>query len=216
MSYRPSLGVLLLLGPLLAPGCAARPPAVLFVGPPGSGKSTQAELLARSSGLPRLSTGDLLRAEAAHDERLAASLAAGALVEDAAVNRLVERRLEQPDCAAGLILDGYPRTAAQAAFLDGLLARRGFAPATVVYLEVPDEVLIERLTLRARADDTPEAIARRLAAFHAETAPLLAHYPGYHRVRGDRPREEVLAEVNALLPARARLRSVPSPRQGAM
>jgi adenylate kinase len=214
MSPRLRLGVLLLVSPLQGVGCAARPPAVLFVGPPGSGKSTQAELLARSSGLPRLSTGDLLRAEAAHDERLAATLAAGGLVEDAMVNRLVERRVAQPDCAGGVILDGYPRTAPQAAFLDGLLARRGFAPATVIYLDVPDDVLVERLQLRARADDTPEAIARRLAAFRAETAPLLAHYPGHHRLRGDRPREEVLADVNALLPARSR--SHADSRQGAM
>ncbi len=203
MGARPTL-VLAALLLAEAAHAEARAPAVILVGPPGSGKSTQAARLAETYRMPTIATGDLLRAEAARDtprgRRVAAALAAGALVDDATVNEMVAARLAAPECARGVVLDGYPRTVAQARFLDRLLAARGFAPPTVVWLDVPDALLVERLRGRGRADDTDAAIARRLAAWRAETARLLAHYRRHHRIRGDRSRDEVFRDIAALLP----------------
>jgi adenylate kinase len=178
------------------------------VGPPGAGKSTQATRLSQATGLPIVAAGDLLRAEARRatpaGARVAAALAQGALVDDDTVEQLVAARMAEPDCARGIIFDGFPRTLAQAHFLERLLARQKYAPPTVIYLDVPDDVLIDRLSVRSRSDDTRQAVAARLLAWHGENARLLAAYPDHHRIRGDRTRDQVFRDIVALLPAHLR------------
>ncbi len=125
---------------------------LLLFGPPGSGKGTQAAFIVRKLGIPSISTGDLLRAEAEAGSELgktaAAILAAGGLVGDDLVNRMLLKRLDQPDCARGFLLDGYPRTLPQAHFLDNLLEERGLGKPLVIHLDVPSEILISRISSR--------------------------------------------------------------------
>jgi adenylate kinase len=156
---------------------------ILF-GPPGSGKGTQAELITRELDVPHVSTGELLRAEAAAGTPLgrevAPLLAAGELVPDAVVERLVQLRLEAPDAAAGAILDGYPRTAPQARNLSSFLSRTGRRVDLVLVLDVDEQGLIERLSRRAaeqhRADDNPTSIAERMAEYRQLSEPVLDFY----------------------------------------
>jgi adenylate kinase len=156
---------------------------VLF-GPPGSGKGTQAEMITQALGVPHVSTGELLRAEAATGTALghevAPVLEAGGLVPDAVIEHLLGRRLEAPDAAAGAILDGYPRTVPQARDLDGRLATAGRRVDVVLVLEVGEPTLMERLNSRAaeqhRADDNPASIAERLAEHRLLTEPVLDYY----------------------------------------
>ncbi len=188
----------------------ARPPVLVMLGPPGAGKSTQAHRLAAAHGLALVATGDLLRAEAARKtplgERIAAQIARGALVPNDVVDAVVKERLTAPDCARGVVLDGYPRTVAQARFLDALVRAHGWAPPTVLHLEAPDEVLIARLALRGRADDERDVIARRLATYRAEIAPIVSYYRGrdYHLVRGDQPVDDVFRALDAAVPRERR------------
>ena len=156
---------------------------ILF-GPPGSGKGTQAELIKEALGVPHVSTGDLLRAEAASGTALGSDvaplLAAGELVPDAVVERLVQLRLEAPDAAAGAILDGYPRTAPQARNLSSFLSGTGRRVDVVLVLDVDEQGLIERLSRRAaeqhRADDNPTSIAERMAEYRQLSEPVLDFY----------------------------------------
>ena len=125
---------------------------ILVFGAPGSGKGTQAQMLTEWLGVPSLSTGDMLRAEVAAGtllgKHVAEILASGALVGDALVNAIIEERLKQPDCARGFILDGYPRTVQQARFLDALMARTDRPAPKALFLEVPTEALVARVTAR--------------------------------------------------------------------
>jgi adenylate kinase len=125
---------------------------VLLFGPPGCGKGTQAAYLARRFAIPAISTGEMFRAECKAGTdlgRLASSiLAAGKLVGDDIVNRMVASRISRPDCAGGFLLDGYPRTVPQARFFASLLKEQGLAEPVVIHLDVPDEVLVSRITAR--------------------------------------------------------------------
>jgi adenylate kinase len=125
---------------------------ILLFGPPGSGKGTQAKLLSAWLGVPSLSTGELLRAEVASGSplgnKVAYTLASGELAGDGLVNSIVEERTSQPDCSKGFILDGYPRTLAQARFLDSLNERIGQPAAKALHLQVPMEALVARITAR--------------------------------------------------------------------
>jgi len=125
---------------------------ILLFGPPGCGKGTQGAVMTRRLGVPSISTGEIFRAELKAGSPLGNAakeiMASGGLVGDDIVNAMVSGRLRQPDCRNGFLLDGYPRTIAQAEFLDGLLKELGYPEPTVVYLEVPDSVLIARLTVR--------------------------------------------------------------------
>jgi adenylate kinase len=181
-------------------------PRIVFLGPPGAGKGTQAVEVARTLGIPHLSTGDLLRSAVRERTKLGQEaeehMRAGRLVPDDLVVRLVAERIGRPDCEGGYLLDGFPRNLAQAEILEGI------APTDrVVSFEIPEEILMERLTGRRscpkcgtsynlatrppkipdrcdregeplvhRPDDRPEAVRTRLAVFHAETEPLIAHY----------------------------------------
>jgi adenylate kinase len=125
---------------------------ILLFGPPGCGKGTQARLISEWLGIPGISTGDILRSEIKAGTELGrhaqAIMAQGRLVGDDIVNEMVVRRIAQPDCKKGFMLDGYPRTVEQAAFLDRLLEENRFPPATVLHFDVPQVALIARMTSR--------------------------------------------------------------------
>jgi len=163
---------------------------LIFLGPPGAGKGTQAKLLTEKYGIPQLSTGDMLRAAVAAGtdvgKRAKAVMDAGQLVSDAIVNEIVSDRVDSPDCAKGFILDGYPRTVPQAEALDQILAGKGIALDAVVELKVDEDALVKRMENRVaetiaaggtvRSDDNPEAFKRRLTEYREKTAPLSNYY----------------------------------------
>jgi adenylate kinase len=151
---------------------------LLFLGPPGAGKGTQAQLLAQSQGLLHLSTGDLLRAEVQAGSELGrqaeAVMARGELVSDELVLAIVRSRLQQG--SGGWLLDGFPRNLAQAEALDTLLQELGQPIELVVLMELDDAVLIQRLLSRGRSDDNEQVIRHRLEVYREQTAPLISHY----------------------------------------
>lgn len=159
---------------------------LVIMGPQGSGKGTQAARLAERIGVPAISTGDIFRANVKGDTELGrrakAIMDAGDLVPDEITNAMVAGRLAEQDAAAGFILDGYPRTVAQVAALDTVLAETGAALDGVVELTAPREQLLDRLRKRAglegRDDDTEDAIRRRLEIYAEQTAPLTRSYAG--------------------------------------
>ena len=151
---------------------------LLFLGPPGAGKGTQAQRLAASHGLLHLSTGDLLRAEVQAATPLGqeaeAVMARGELVSDALVLAIVRHRLEGHQ--GGWLLDGFPRNLPQAVALDALLTELGQSIELVLLMELDDPLLLQRLLARGRADDNAEVIRHRLHVYREQTAPLIAHY----------------------------------------
>lgn len=157
---------------------------LVLLGAPGSGKGTQAAKLKQHLQVPHISTGDLLRAEVAAGSPLGVQakeiMARGDLVSDDILLGMLEDRFSRPDTANGFILDGYPRNLAQAAALDGLLQRIGQPMDVAVQLEVDNEMLVERLAGRAkaegRADDHPESVRKRLAVYDQQTAPVIEFY----------------------------------------
>lgn len=160
---------------------------LILLGPPGAGKGTQAKVLMAAHDIPQLSTGDMLRAAVKAETPVGLKakdiMARGDLVPDAVVNQIVADRIDMADCARGFILDGFPRTVAQAEALDSLLAERGLALDAVVELQVDEEALAARVENRAaesggevRADDTVEALRHRLKVYREQTAPLIDHY----------------------------------------
>ncbi len=176
---------------------------VILVGPPGSGKGTQAQILCKKYGVPQISTGDMLRAAKASgtlDPQYRAIMDGGGLVPDEAMIGLIDRRIDVDDCKGGFLLDGFPRTVPQAEALERLLAARTLRIDSVLQLDVPRSLLEERLIhrrtdkrsgqiyhlvysppppdadLEHRADDRPEAVGKRLDAYEAMTAALLPYY----------------------------------------
>ncbi len=151
---------------------------LVILGKQGAGKGTQCALLVDHYGIPHISTGDMLRAAVAEGTELGlkakAVMDAGDLVSDDLILGIVRERLAQPDAATGFLLDGFPRTEAQADGLFELLAPAGVDLA--INLDVQDDVVTARMLDRGRADDTPDAIARRLELYTEETAPLLQYF----------------------------------------
>ena len=157
---------------------------LIILGPPGAGKGTQAARIAEHLGIPAISTGDIFRANIKNETPLGLQvkeiLASGGYVSDDVTNAIVEDRLAQDDCSGGFLLDGYPRTLAQVAALDGMLAAHGTSLDHVLELTVDDDAVVARLLKRAesegRADDTEEVIRERMAIYHRETKPLSDTY----------------------------------------
>jgi adenylate kinase len=177
---------------------------LLFLGPPGAGKGTQAQRLAAREGLLHLSTGDLLRAEVQAGTPLGqeaeAVMARGELVSDALVLAIVRSRLEHH--GGGWLLDGFPRNLSQAEALEGLLTTLNQEIEQVILLELDDAVLIQRLLARGRADDNAEVIANRLNVYREQTAPLIAHYENQgllRRLDGAGSIEAIEARLASLL-----------------
>ena len=171
---------------------------LVMLGAPGSGKGTQAAILARRFGIPSISTGEMLR-QAVADEtslgrRVKAIMSAGWLVDDATMAEVVDERLAQADAQRGFILDGYPRTRSQADTLAAILARKDWTLDSVVYLDVPEAELVSRALARQRADDQEDVIRQRLSVYREQTAPLVEHYASTGLLRtvdGNRPIETV-------------------------
>lgn len=161
---------------------------IILLGPPGAGKGTQAKLLEDTRGMKQLSTGDMLRAEIAAATpfgiKLDGILKSGSLVEDSVMIEMISNRIDQPDCANGFILDGFPRTVAQAEALDVMLAAKNKKLGAVIQLVVDENALLARIERRAaesavvRADDNAEALKKRLAVYNEQTAPIIPYYDG--------------------------------------
>lgn len=190
---------------------------LILLGPPGAGKGTQAQRLVAKYEIPQLSTGDMLRAAVANGteigKRAKAVMDAGELVSDEIVNAIVAERIDQPDCAKGFILDGYPRTLAQADAVSDMLAERGMLLDAVIELVVDDKALVGRIINRAeeakaagqpvRKDDNPEVFEERLREYYKKTAPLIGYYYANDQLRqvdGMAPIDEVAKQIEALLP----------------
>jgi adenylate kinase len=171
---------------------------LILLGPPGAGKGTQAQRLVERRGIPQLSTGDMLRAAVANatevGKRAKAVMDAGELVSDEIVNAIVAERIDQPDCAGGFILDGYPRTLAQADAVQAMLAERGMPLDAVIELVVDDKALVGRIVKRAeeaqaagqpvRKDDNPVVFEERLREYYKKTAPLIGYYYAKGMLKG--------------------------------
>jgi adenylate kinase len=209
---------------------------IIFIGPPGSGKGTQAKRLASRFAIPHISTGDMLR-EAVADgtdlgKQAAPIMSAGGLVSDDLMIGIINDRLSKPDAERGFILDGFPRTIVQAEKLDNIVGN-GTEPLRVLQLLVPDDAIVRRITLRrtcaqcgaiyhlennppsndsvcdrcgaeviARADDTEEAVRKRLDAFHRQTMPVATYYDTQkilRKVDGIGPVDEVFERIEKSL-----------------
>jgi len=185
---------------------------ILLLGPQGSGKGTQAKRIADAHGLPHIATGDMLREAVEAGTELGARvrpiLESGRLVPDELSVELIRERLQQPDTESGFVLDGFPRTLAQADALDAMLRQIGRELNVVFEFQVDDDVSRERMLGRAReenrADDTPEAIETRLRLYHEQTEPVVEHYRTTGKLVGvhaDRPVGEVFREIEETLDA---------------
>jgi adenylate kinase len=191
---------------------------LILLGPPGAGKGTQAQHLVAKYGIVQLSTGDMLRAavkaETALGRQVGDIMARGALCPDDIVITIVEQRIAEPDASKGFILDGFPRTVAQAEALDRMLAKHDIALDAVVELRVDEAALLKRIENRIaemqsrgqamRPDDNPDVLHRRLLAYREQTAPLIAYYRGHgvlHTVDGMAPIADVAAAIEKVLNA---------------
>lgn len=205
---------------------------MILIGPPGAGKGTQAQRLVQSFGIPHISSGDMLREAVAAGTLLGRTAAGfmkdGLLVPDEVVIGMVIERIAREDCARGFMLDGFPRTRPQAEALDVALTHSGVGLDAVVLIEVPDALILERVTGRRsdpqtgtiyhlrfnppppeaegrlvhRADDTAEACSARLEKYHRETTPVVPFYEGkglLKRVDGVGSPDEVLLRISAAL-----------------
>ena len=196
---------------------------VLF-GPPGAGKGTQAQRLVHKHGIVHLSTGDILRAAVATGTPVAlrakATMDRGELVPDEVVVAIIADRIDRPDAKRGFVLDGFPRTVRQAQALDRLLAARGLKLDGVLELKVDEDILLKRIETRVaemtargeklRADDNPEVLKGRLAAYRAQTAPLSDYYAGLGLLRsvdGMAPIDTVTAAIDRILSPAAKAKA---------
>jgi adenylate kinase len=179
---------------------------LIFLGAPGAGKGTQAQILAESCGIPHISTGDILRAEVKAETELGLQAKSymnkGELVPDSLILDMIRGRLSQSDASQGWILDGFPRNTTQAEFLDKLLAEIEQSYDLAIDLMVPQEKLVARLlnraTIQNRPDDTEDVIRRRLVVYDQQTAPLIDYYRHkgvFRTVDGDRELAEVTASL---------------------
>jgi adenylate kinase len=183
---------------------------ILILGAPGSGKGTQGRILAERLGLPKITTGDLLRAAMKDGTPLGLEAKKyydeGKLVPDSIILGMIKEELARPEAKDGAILDGFPRTAGQAELVDRTLGQRGQRLNHILLLDVTDDELVRRMRARAqvegRADDSPEAIATRLQVYQRDTAPLIAHYSQrgiVHRVPGTGTVDQIGGEIKRII-----------------
>jgi adenylate kinase len=188
----------------------------ILLGPPGAGKGTQAKVLVDKYGVVQLSTGDMLRAAVASGSELGkeakAVMDAGKLMPDDIMVGIISARIAEPDCANGFILDGFPRTTAQADALDKMLEEKGLPLNHVIEISVNDAVLIDRINSRVaetpeaerRDDDNAETLKRRLDVYHEQTAPILPYYDSrgmLTKVDGMQAIDEVSQQIEAIISA---------------
>jgi adenylate kinase len=218
---------------------------LIVLGPPGAGKGTQAERLARARGIPKISTGDILRDAVSTGtelgQRAKAIMDRGELVSDDVMIGIVRERLDRPDAAAGFVLDGFPRTVAQASALDGIMAGR--APLVVVDIAVPEAELIRRLASRLvcadcgtnafesgavrcgrcggqlvqRSDDDVNVVLNRLKVYHHQSAPLIEYYrarPTFRAIDGAQAPDRVAADLAAAIADASSLKAHGQPHAG--
>ena len=189
---------------------------IILLGPPGAGKGTQAKILVDGQGLVQLSTGDMLRSVVASGSELGqqakAVMEAGKLMPDDIMVQIISDRISDPDCANGFILDGFPRTTAQAQALDRMLNEKGLPLDHVIEISVNDSVLIDRINTRVaetpeaerRDDDNAETLKHRLEVYHEQTAPILPYYAGrgmLKKVDGMKQIDEVSKQIEAIITA---------------
>ena len=205
---------------------------LILLGPPGSGKGTQAQRLVQRYGIVQLSTGEMLRAAAAAGTPVGLKakdvMAAGGLVPDEIVVGIISDRIDQPDAKSGFVLDGFPRTVPQAEALDALLKHKHMKLDAVIELRVNESALLSRVEARVaqmhargedvRVDDTPEVLAKRLASYRAQTEPLIHYYSERRKLLtldGMMTIEEVTREINRILHAIGAAERRPSKKAGA-
>ena len=206
---------------------------IIFIGPPGAGKGTQAKRISEAYGLPQLSTGDMLRAAKAQGTLpadIVATMSAGGLIPDACIVEMIEQRCKLPDAANGFLLDGFPRTASQANTLAGMLLATGHKLDAVLALDVPEELLVERAIYRRtdkatgqiyhlkynppplgsdmdhRPDDHEDVVRHRLSVYRQMTAELLPYYETQgllRRIDGVGSVDEVYGRIQSALPSGA-------------
>jgi adenylate kinase len=183
---------------------------ILILGAPGSGKGTQGKILAERLGLPKITTGDILRAAMKDGTALGKQAKEyydkGQLVPDSVILDLIKGELSKPEAKDGAILDGFPRTAAQAEMVDRTLGERTQRLNHILLLDVDEDELVRRMSARSsqegRSDDTPEAIKTRLNVYRRDTAPLIAHYGQrgiVHRVPGGGTVEQISEEIKRII-----------------
>ena len=189
---------------------------IILLGLPGAGKGTQAQVLVNGHGLVQLSTGDMLRAAVASGSELGqeakAVMEAGKLMPDDIMVQIISDRIAEPDCTKGFILDGFPRTTAQAEALDDMLGEQGLPLDHVIEISVDDSVLIDRINARVaqtpeadrRDDDNEETLKHRLQVYHEQTAPILPYYESrgmLKKVDCMQPIDEVSKQIEAIITA---------------
>jgi adenylate kinase len=175
---------------------------VILLGSPGAGKGTQAERLSEQLGIPRISTGDMLREAIERGtplgQQAAPMMDKGELVPDEILIGVIAERIAQPDCANGYILDGFPRTVRQAEGFEAMVGADRVERTTVVYVDVPREELLRRLSARGRKDDRDQTVLRRLQEYEERTTLLIEYYrqrARFHRLDGHRGVEAVFADL---------------------